>query len=161
MVRQHQTGNLEILGSLANGSRPGMTVRIPALVHHSATVGMQQPARNIPGEPLVPTFRSSCSVASHPPSRTSKKSWALAGLFNLVPPYRSEVPESGRGSWCWDFRSAVLVPNFRSSCSVASHPPSRTSKKSWAANGVDLTFATRLTAYWQSECQILNSTRFL
>jgi hypothetical protein len=57
----------------------------------------------------VPTFRSSCSVAA-PTSTNFGKSWALANLLILVPPYRSEVPDRTRRLWCRDFRSAVPVP---------------------------------------------------
>jgi hypothetical protein len=57
---------------------------------------------------LVPTFRSSCSVAA-PTFTIFGKSWALANLLILVPLYRSEVPDRIRRLWCRDFRSAVLM----------------------------------------------------
>ena len=57
---------------------------------------------------LVPTFRSSCSVAA-PIFTNFGKSWALANQLILVPLYRSEVPDRTRRLWCRDFRSAVLV----------------------------------------------------
>src|SRR6202030_4865943 len=56
---------------------------------------------------LVPTFRSSCSIAA-PTVTNFGKSWALANLLNLGPLYRSEVPDRTRRLWCRDFRSAVL-----------------------------------------------------
>src|SRR5579872_6355036 len=58
---------------------------------------------------LVPTFRSSCSIAA-PTFTNFGKSWALANLLILVPLYRSEVPDRIRRLWSRDFRSAVLVP---------------------------------------------------
>src|SRR5579872_2288760 len=57
---------------------------------------------------LVPTFRSSCSIAA-PTFTNFGKSWALINLSILVPLYRSEVPDRIRRLWCRDFRSAVLV----------------------------------------------------
>ena len=57
---------------------------------------------------LVPTFRSSCSIAA-PTVTNFGKSWALANLLNLVPLYRSGVPDRTRRLWCRDFRSAVLL----------------------------------------------------
>src|SRR5579872_1491148 len=59
-------------------------------------------------EGLVPTFRSSCSIAA-PTFTNFGKSWALANLLILVPLYRSEVPDRIRRLWSRDFRSAVLV----------------------------------------------------
>src|ERR1700722_17145031 len=56
---------------------------------------------------LVPTFRSSCSIAA-PTFTNFGKSWALANLLFLVPLYRSEVPDRIRRLPCRDFRSAVL-----------------------------------------------------
>src|SRR5579872_1881800 len=56
---------------------------------------------------LVPTFRSSCSIAA-PTFTNFGKSWALANLLILVPLYRSEVPDRIRRLWSRDFRSAVL-----------------------------------------------------
>src|SRR5579872_2967739 len=56
---------------------------------------------------LVPTFRSSCSIAA-PTFTNFGKSWALANLLILVPLYRSEIPDRIRRLWCRDFRSAVL-----------------------------------------------------
>src|SRR5581483_744162 len=58
--------------------------------------------------PLVPIFRSSCSIAA-PTFTNVGKSWALANLLILVPLYRSEVPDRIRSFWCRDFRSAVLA----------------------------------------------------
>src|SRR5579872_6535064 len=57
---------------------------------------------------LVPTFRSSCSIAA-PTFTNFGKSWALANLLILVPLYRSEVPDRIRRLWSRDFRSAVLA----------------------------------------------------
>src|ERR1700761_2955427 len=57
---------------------------------------------------LVPTFRSSCSIAA-PTFVNFEKPWALANLLILVPLYRSEVPDRIRRLWCTDFRSAVLA----------------------------------------------------
>src|SRR3569832_2095003 len=57
---------------------------------------------------LVPTFRSSCSVAARTFTNFGK-SWALANLLILVPLYRSEVPYRTRRLCCRDFRSAVLA----------------------------------------------------
>ena len=57
---------------------------------------------------LVPTFRSSCSIAA-PTFTNFGKSWALANTLILVPLYRSEVPDRIRRLWCRDFRSAVLA----------------------------------------------------
>src|SRR3569832_550619 len=62
---------------------------------------------------LVPTFRSSCSVAARTFTNFGK-SWLLTNLLILVPLYRSEVPDRTRRLWCRGFRSAVLV-----SCSRA------------------------------------------
>src|SRR3984957_12136239 len=56
----------------------------------------------------VPTFRSSCSIAAATVTNFGK-SWALANILNLVPLYRSEVPDRTRRLWCRDFRSAVLA----------------------------------------------------
>jgi hypothetical protein len=60
-----------------------------------------------PSAYLVPTFRSSCSIAA-PAFANFGKSWALADLLILVPLCRSEVPDRIRRLWCRDFRSAVL-----------------------------------------------------
>src|ERR1700722_12975709 len=57
---------------------------------------------------LVPTFRSSCSIAA-PTLTNFEKSWATHKLMILVPLYRSEVPDRIRRLWCRDFRSAVLA----------------------------------------------------
>src|SRR3984893_14688118 len=59
-------------------------------------------------ERLVPTFRSSCFIAA-PTVTNFGKSWALANILNLVPLYRSEVPDRTRRLQCGDFRSAVLA----------------------------------------------------
>src|SRR5579862_3097741 len=63
--------------------------------------------RLLSGVPML-TFRSSCSIAA-PTVPNFGKSWALANLSNLVPLYRSEVPDRTRRLLCRDFRSAVLV----------------------------------------------------
>jgi hypothetical protein len=65
------------------------------------------------GRHLVPTFRSSCSIVSYPPSRTSESNGLLTNLFDPVPLYRSEVPERTRCLHYRDFRSAVLAADFR------------------------------------------------
>src|SRR5579872_2317241 len=65
-------------------------------------------ARNLEIPGLVPTFRSSCSIAA-PTLTNFGKSWALANLLILVPLHRSEVPDRIRRSWSRDFRSAVLA----------------------------------------------------
>src|SRR6185312_13808171 len=57
---------------------------------------------------LVPTFRSSCSIAASTFTNFGK-SWALANLLILVPLCRSEVPDRIRRLWRRDFGSAVLV----------------------------------------------------
>src|ERR1700735_1190963 len=46
--------------------------------------------------------------SQHPPSRTSESNGLLTNLLNLVPLYRSEVPDRTRRLRCRDFRSAVL-----------------------------------------------------
>src|SRR5579872_2354625 len=62
---------------------------------------------------LVPTFRSSCSIAASTFTNFGK-SWLLTNLLILVPLYRSEVPDRIRRLWSRDFRSAVLVAASRS-----------------------------------------------
>src|SRR5271163_2278476 len=57
---------------------------------------------------LVFTFRSSCSIEA-PTVMNFGKSWAPANILNLVPLYRSEVPDRTRRLRCRDFRSAVLA----------------------------------------------------
>src|ERR1700743_2045917 len=57
---------------------------------------------------LLPTFRSSCSIAA-PTFTNFEKPWALANLLILVPLYRSEVPDRIRRLWCRDFRSVGLA----------------------------------------------------
>src|SRR5579863_4662732 len=66
---------------------------------------------------LVPTFRSSCSVAA-PTVTNFGKSWALANFLKLVPLYRSEVPDRTRRLRCRDFRSAVLARSSRAAAAV-------------------------------------------
>jgi PAN domain len=58
--------------------------------------------------PLVPTSRSSCSIAA-PAVTNFGRSWALANLLIPVPLCRSEIPDRIRRLWCGDFRSAVLA----------------------------------------------------
>ena len=58
---------------------------------------------------LVPTFRSSCSVAA-PTFTNFGKLWALANLLILVPLIDLKSLEGTRRLRCRDFRSAVLAP---------------------------------------------------
>src|ERR1700752_5136180 len=84
------------------GRRRGKSRACPALrLHLSRNVGEKFRA-------LAPTFRSSCSIAA-PTFTNFGKSWAPANLLDLVPLYRSEVPDRTRRLRCMDFRSAVLV----------------------------------------------------
>jgi ABC-type polar amino acid transport system ATPase subunit len=64
---------------------------------------------------LVPTFRSSRSVSAAPLRELRKvelrKIMGTSKFIDSGTASRSEVPERGpRGSWCRDFRSAVLAP---------------------------------------------------
>src|SRR6476646_847638 len=57
---------------------------------------------------LVPTFRSSCSIAA-PTFHELRKVRGTSKLIDSSTAYRSEVPERTRRLWCRDFRSAVLA----------------------------------------------------
>ena len=57
---------------------------------------------------LVPTFRSSCSIAA-PTFHELRKVRGTSKLIVSSTAYRSEVPERTRRLWCRDFRSAVLA----------------------------------------------------
>ena len=69
---------------------------------------------------LVPTFRSSCSIAAHTFANFGK-SLALANLSIPVPLYRSEVPDRIRRLRCRGFRSAVLVLTVAAPLSITAN----------------------------------------
>ena len=52
---------------------------------------------------LVPTFRSSCSIAART-SANFGKSWALVNLLILVPLFYLKFLESIRRLWCRNFK---------------------------------------------------------
>src|SRR6516225_9863525 len=68
---------------------------------------------------LVPTFRSSCSIAA-PAFTNFGKSWALANLLILVPLTDLKSLKGTRRLRCRDFRSAVLAVALCGSLSAAS-----------------------------------------